>query len=78
MTSLQGSELVDCARANGAKGIEVAAQRCGYENITAFETALRKASEHLGIEIQSFDVLIRPADQEAEGVEVSPETSSQL
>jgi hypothetical protein len=37
---LQGSELIDCAIANGSQGISVAAERCGYgDNLKGFEQA---------------------------------------
>ena len=76
---LTGSELIDCARANGPKGVEVAASRCGYDNVPAFETALQKAGEHIGIEINSFEDLISPPDDRQEsGVEVAPESLGEL
>lgn len=28
---LYGTDLIDCTKANGEKGIEVVAQRCGYD-----------------------------------------------
>lgn len=77
---LTGSELIDCARANGPKGVEVAASRCGYgDDITAFESALQKAGEHIGTQINSFEDLAKPPDDRQEtGVEVAPESLSEL
>jgi hypothetical protein len=77
---LTGSELIDCAKANSPKGVEIAASRCGYgEDISAFEAALHKAGEHLGIEINRFeDLLHSAADREDAGVEVPPESPSDL
>lgn len=79
-TPLTGSELIDCARANGSKGINVAAERCGYGNDTlSFETALQQAGEHIGVEIASFEDLIKPPSERQEsGVEVAPDSLSQL
>lgn len=73
---LQGSELIDCARANGNKGIAIAAQRCGYgDDLAIFEQELKKAGEAIGVEIQSFDDLIdTPKEKDREtGIEVAPE-----
>ncbi|GAB4230030.1 MAG: hypothetical protein Kow00121_58880 [Elainellaceae cyanobacterium] len=76
---LTGSELIDCARANGPKGAEVAASRCGYESIAAFEMALRKAGDHIGVEINSFEDLVRtPNERQQTGVEVGPDSLSEL
>lgn len=76
---LTGSELIDCAKANGPKGVEVAASRCGYSNdVAAFETALHRAGEHIGVEINSFADLIHPPVPQETGVEVSPESLSEL
>ncbi len=76
---LTGSELIDCAKANSPRGIEVAASRCGYQDVAAFETALREAGNHIGIKINSFADLISPPDDRQEfGVEVAPDSLSDL
>jgi hypothetical protein len=77
---LTGSELFDCAKANGSKDIETVASRCGYGNdINAFEQALQQAGQHLGLEIHSFDDLTKPPqERETEGVEIAPESLGQL
>jgi hypothetical protein len=55
---LQGLELIDCAKANGHEDIASAAERCGYSNdLEAFEQALRRAGEAIGVEIQNFNDL---------------------
>ena len=80
-SSLQGSELIDCAKANGSKGIEVASQRCGYgEDLDTFERELRKAGEHIGIKIEGFQDLIteRRDDERVKGEVISPDSQSQL
>jgi hypothetical protein len=77
---LTGSELIDCAKANSPKGVKISASRCGYgEDISAFETALKRAGEHLGIEINRFEDLIHSdADRQETGVDVAPESPSDL
>lgn len=74
-TPLTGSELIDSARANSQKGVDTAAFRCGYgDDVTAFETALQQAGAHIGVEIRSFEDLLKPAnDRQEVGVEVAPE-----
>ncbi|NJN88007.1 MAG: hypothetical protein HC881_19090 [Leptolyngbyaceae cyanobacterium SL_7_1] len=81
MTSpLHGAELIDCARANGKQGIEVAADLCGYgNNLAKFEQALTTACEEMGIEFNAFtDLLKTPDDRRALGLEIAPDTPSQL
>ena len=71
-TPLTGIDLVDCAKANGAEIIKVAAERCGYgDNIERFEEQLRIACEGLGIHIKGFDNLNNPSDSPPE--ELPPE-----
>lgn len=56
---LHGTELIDCAKANGVTGIEAAAQNCGYgEDLATFETSLVEACAGIGIKIQSFSDLV--------------------
>jgi hypothetical protein len=78
---LQGSELIDCSRANGNQGISLAAQRCGYgEDIPQYEQALRQAGEAMGIDIQGFEDLVSTSqdkDKDA-GVVIAPYTQNQL
>ncbi len=46
--ALTGIDLIDCARANAASGLETAAQLCGYgEDVSAFQEALQQASSQL-------------------------------
>ncbi len=52
---LKGFDLIDCARANAAEGIAVAARQSGYgEDTVTFERALKRACEEIGVEIQTF------------------------
>ena len=76
---LHDSELIDCARANGSKGIQLAAQRCGYgEDLAAFEQALHQAGKQIGVEIQGFQDLITDQRQQESGVEIAPDNPTQL
>jgi len=77
---LQGSELIDCARANGNQGIEAAAERCGYGgDLAMFEQALRKAGDSIGVNIRGFDDLAdHPHEEHEPGIEIAPETPTRL
>jgi hypothetical protein len=78
---LQGSELIDCSRANSNQGIETAALRCGYgEDIARYEQALQKAGEGIGVDIQGFQDLVDVSQNEDSdsGVVVAPYTQNQL
>lgn len=78
---LTGIELVDCARANAAQGVEVAAELCGYgQNISRFQQALQQACHQMGVEISSLSELI--TDQQSilqtGGIEIAPATADDL
>ncbi len=81
-TPLQGTELVDCARANAKQGIETAASLCGYgEDVNTFATALRQACEEMNLQVRELSELI--SDQEmilqmGKGEVVAPDTASEL
>lgn len=78
---LQGTELIDCVKANVNKEIAVAAHRCGYgEDIITFERELKKAGEHIGVEINSFNDFSKNQEpsEEEQGVVIAPETPTQL
>jgi hypothetical protein len=78
-TPLKGAELIDCARANGSFGIEVAAQRSGYDDIDQFQQALKQACDSIGVEFHSFDALVKLSESGPDqGVIIAPDTSSQL
>jgi hypothetical protein len=52
---LKGVILVDCAKANAAQGIEVAAAQCGYgSDLDSFLVALQSAGEEMGVEIEEL------------------------
>lgn len=76
---LRDTDLIDCARANFTKGIEVTAQRCGYgQDLAAFEQALNQAGEHIGVKIHHFEDLATDQQSDERGVEVGPDTPTQL
>lgn len=75
---LRGTELVDRAKANENKDVEIAAQRCGYSDVANFEQELKKACDALGIEIQGFKDLIAMPQTSKPGIEVAPKSPTQL
>lgn len=78
---LEGTELIDCARANGNEGIEVAAERCGYgQDLDAFETKLKQACQSIGVEFNKFDDILKSSTDyhKDAGLIIAPETPSQL
>ena len=81
-TPLQGTELVDCARANAKQGIETAASQCGYGgDINMFAQALKQACEEMNLQVKELSELI--TDQEmilqiGSGEVVAPDTASEL
>jgi hypothetical protein len=79
---LQGTELVDCARANAKQGIETAAFQCGYgDDLNLFAQDLRLACEEMNLQTKELSELITDQDlilQIGGGETVAPETPSQL
>ena len=81
-TRLQGTELVDCARANAKQGIETAAHQCGYgEDLNTFAQELKQACEQMNLQVKELSELI--TDQEmllqlGTGEIVAPDTASEL
>ena len=76
---LSGAELIDCARANIAEGIEVTAKRCGYGNdIAAFQRELHKAGQSLGLDISEFRDLNPNLKIDTPGIEIAPESTTQF
>jgi hypothetical protein len=79
---LQGTELVDCARANAKQGIETAARQCGYgQDVNAFAQTLKQACEQMNLQVKELSELI--TDQEmllqlGSGEVVAPDTASEL
>ena len=81
-TPLQGTELVDCARANAKQGIETAALQCGYgKDLNTFARELKQACEQMNLQVKELSELI--TDQEmllqlGTGEIVAPDTASEL
>ena len=81
-TPLQGTELVDCARANAKQGIETAALQCGYGgDLNTFAQQLKHACEQMNLQVKELNELI--TDQEVllelgSGEVVAPDTASEL
>lgn len=74
---LTGPELIDCAEANAAQGVAVAAQLCGYEADTAaFMHHLKQACVDRGIAFERFSDLV--AHRQHHGVEIAPDTQGLL
>lgn len=78
---LKGLELIDCARANGNDGIEIAAKQCGYGNdLDAFEAGLKQACQEIGVEFNQFSDLLKSTTNyhKDAGEIVAPDTPSEL
>jgi hypothetical protein len=80
-TPLHGTELIDCARANGREGLEAAAYQCGYgDDLATFEAELRKACDEIGVDVNSFNELTKTSQVQAQilGEIVAPDSATQL
>ncbi|MGF1487315.1 MAG: hypothetical protein ACFBSE_09400 [Prochloraceae cyanobacterium] len=78
---LQGTDLIDCAKANAKSGLETAAKQCGYDDrVDVFQANLMKACEDIGVSIDRLEDLItdREVKKVAQGIEIAPETNSNL
>lgn len=78
---LKGIELIDCAKANAKQGIETAAHLCGYgSELNIFGRELKLACQNIGVEIKELSDLItdQQAIKEGQGIEVAPDTPSEL
>ncbi len=81
-TPLQGTELVDCARANAKQGIETAAMQCGYgDDLNTFSRELKAACEQMNLQVKELSQLITDQEmilQMGTGEIVAPDTASEL
>ena len=78
---LQGTDLIDCAKANAKQGLSIAAKQCGYgERLEDFQQNLKQACQEIGVEIEQLSDLItdRQLAKEQRGIEVAPESKSEL
>ena len=80
-TKLHGLELIDCAKANAKQGIETAARQCGYgQDIKTFQQELKQACNDINVTYNELTDLITDQENMIQmgGVEVAPETTSEL
>lgn len=78
---LQGTELIDCAKANAKQGIATAAKQYGYgEDLKQFSEQLKLACDRIGIGIDDLSNLItdRQRLKQMGGIEIAPDTPSQI
>ncbi|NJM61606.1 MAG: hypothetical protein HC849_17635 [Oscillatoriales cyanobacterium RU_3_3] len=78
---LTGIELIDCAKANAQQGIATAAQLCGYgTDLNTFDRELKQACQNIGVDVKELSDLITPQHmmQQGAGIEVAPDTPSEL
>ena len=78
---LTGIDLIDCARANAASGLETAAKLCGYgSSLSDFQFTLKQAGSQMGLKIESLrDLMSKPAAlTNKQGIDVAPDTDSSL
>ena len=78
---LQGTELIDCAKASATQGLEEAAQNCGYgEDTERFQNSLRQACDRIGIHINELGDLITPQQKvrQGRGIEIAPDSKDSL
>ena len=78
---LTGIDLIDCARANAASGLETTAKLCGYaSSVSSFQEALKQAARQMGVKIESLSDLISqpPLLMGEQGIDVAPDTDSSL
>jgi hypothetical protein len=80
-SKLQGLDLIDCAKANAKQGIEAAALLCGYQtDLSRFQQQLQQACQQIGVEVFELSDLItdHPAIGQEHGIEIAPDTASDL
>ncbi len=77
---LQGIILIDCAKANAKQGLSEATRQCGYgQDTEGFLSALTQACRDAGIHFKTLDDFVEaPASVPNPGVEIAPDTSSDL
>ncbi len=80
-TPLEGTELVDCARANAKQGSETAAELCGYgSDLNRFKQAVKQACDDMGVQFNELTDLTKEDSSllEVEGEIVAPDSAGQL
>jgi hypothetical protein len=74
-------DLIDCAKANAQQGVAVAAYLCGYgQDVDTFQQALRDACHQIGVDITELSDLVTEQQnvRQAGGIEIAPDTASEL
>ena len=81
-TSLKGTDLVDCAKANAKQGIATAALQCGYgDDLNKFRQELSNACEEMNLQVSELNELITTPDSRLNigvGEVVAPDTPADL
>lgn len=79
-TPLEGITLIDCAKANAKQGLEESAAQCGYgEDLNTFKQKLIQACQDIGVDIEQLsDLITTPQLVKEPGVEIAPDTPSEL
>jgi hypothetical protein len=80
-TPLEGTDLVDCARANAKQGIVTAAKLCGYgDDLNHFKQAVKQACEQMGLRFSELSDLMadQPSILQLGGEIVAPDSDGQL
>ena len=77
---LTGTSLISCAKANAPLGLAAAAESCGFGNdYEQFKISLQDACSDIGVEIQVLkDLVSEPQKMRRDGLEISPDSPSQL
>lgn len=77
---LAGLELIDCARANTERGLDAAAESCGYgSDIEAFQQAIGRACDDIGIDASTFAGIVDPSTAtKTPGFVVAPDSTASL
>ena len=79
---LKGIELINCAKANAARGVTYAAKQSGYqENIHLFQQNLYQACEQIGVNIDNLQDLITDQQKIRKNInfqEISPDSLFEL
>ncbi len=78
---LQGTELIDCAKACANLGVKEAAKNCGYaEDTNTFQVELKQACQQIGVSIDDLSDLVTPQHQvkQGRGIEIAPDSKSSL
>jgi len=77
---LQGTELIDCAKANAKLGLETATLQCGYDRDTeSFLKNLQMACQAIGVNFENLGDLITEQEivREMKGIGIHPASSSE-